>query len=104
MELKKALSEAVRYVSEAESLTGGGESPDSFRKKGSVAIEEVRFDEKEHAWHVSVGFFRPWNRPESLGSPIYNVQMSDLRTVKTVVMDDASGEVVDYRSFELVPA
>ena len=100
MVLKGALSEAVRYVSEAESLTGGGESPDSFRKEGCVAIEEVRFDEMEHAWQVSVGFFRPWNRSESLGSLIHGVQMSDLRTVKTVVLDDASGVVVDYRSYE----
>ena len=104
MELKKALSEAVRYVSEAESLTGGGETPDSFRKKGSVAIEEVRFDEMENAWYVSVSFFRPLEPTRIVGLPVHNVQMSDLRTVKTVVMDDASGEVVDYRSFELVPA
>jgi len=104
MELKEALSEAVRYVSEVESLSGSRETPESFRERGCVAIEEVKYREPENAWYVSVSFFRPWNRREAGNPLLFNARASDLRTAKTVVMDDASGEVVDYRSFDLVPA
>lgn len=103
MELKEALREAVRYVSEMESLTGDGETSESFLANGCVAIEEVRYNELENARHVSVGFFRPWNRRGVYNPLQFNAQSVKLRTVKTVVMDAETGEAIDYRSFELVP-
>lgn len=100
MELKQALRMAVAYISRIESLTGRGESPEAFKHDGGVAIEGVEYDEEADEWNVSVGFFRPWNRNEDgIVLPVPSAIMPQMRTIKTVVIDNQNGRVVDYRPY-----
>ena len=105
MELKEALRTAVAYVSQIESLTGRGETPEAFLNNGDVAIEEVIFDDASDAWDVSVGFFRPWNRTgDSVFVPTSRAMIPQMRTIKTVVIDNRENRVIEYRPFETVSA
>lgn len=105
MELKEALRTAVAYVSQIESLTGRGETSEAFLNNSDVAIEEVYFDDASDAWDVSVGFFRPWNRTgDSVLVPTSRAVIPQLRTIKTVVIDNRENRVIEYRPFATVSA
>ncbi len=104
-ELKDTLKTAVTYVSQIEALTGKGETPEAFLNNSDVAIEEVYFDDASDAWDVSVGFFRPWNRTgDSVLVPTSRAVIPQMRTMKTVVIDNRENRVVEYRPFTTVSA
>ena len=50
----------------------------------NVGLEEVVFDDTKHAWKVTIGFSRVWNRGFTGGR----------RSFKVVQVDDLTGRVV----------
>ncbi|WP_336489331.1 hypothetical protein [Methylobacterium nigriterrae] len=83
MNVKEAVSRAKTYVAEIFD----DESP------SNIGLEEIRFDDRQDLWLITVGFSRSWNRPKpfttALGGDI------DLnRTYKVVHVKDDDGKVV----------
>ena len=52
-----------------------------------VGLEEVKFNEQQDIWEITIGFYRPWNR---------NLQIPNLdeRSYKIVHIKDEDGQVV----------
>ena len=52
-----------------------------------VGLEEVKFNEQQGIWEITIGFYRPWNR---------NLQIPNLdeRSYKIVHIKDEDGQVV----------
>ncbi len=34
----------------------------------NLGLEEIVFDGKHEAWNITVGFFRPWDRPKNFAA------------------------------------
>ncbi len=93
MNVKEAVQTAKEYVAELY----------ADEKARHIGVEEVVFDERDDAWKVTVGFFRPWDRAqtldEKLGVPdILSVAAGDpsrwkRRSFKIVQVDNGTGEV-----------
>lgn len=91
MDARDAIARAKTYVAEVF----------ADDKPRNIGLEEIRFDEDQKAWLITVGFSRPWDaaRPyvTALGQDI------DLRrTYKVVRVGDADGAIVSLtnRTFE----
>ena len=72
-----------------------------------IGVEEVKLDEQESVWKVTIGFFRPWDEPlglsEGLESTPYGKPVQwRKRSFKVVEVDDSSGKVrsMTHRSLE----
>jgi hypothetical protein len=97
MDARTAAKEALDYVCMLESLSKGYEEQGGFLESGNVAIEGVRLSDNG-VWQISVGFERPWDRHVQPGMSMLLVRDGGSRTVKTVSIDNASQEVIDYES------
>ncbi len=58
-----------------------------------VGLEEVTFDEGVPAWKVTIGFFRPWNKPGAVSGAL-NLDTWRRRSFKVVRIDDTNGRVL----------
>ena len=60
-----------------------------------VGLEEVEFDDFSESWKITIGFFRPWERPGNVlettlgGLPTYGK-----RSFKVVRIRDEDGEML----------
>lgn len=97
MDARTAAKEALDYVCMLESLSRGYEEQGGFLDSGNVAIEGARLSDSG-VWQISVGFERPWDRHAQPGMSMLLVRDGGSRTVKTVSIDNASREVIDYES------
>ena len=86
MGVKDAVRKAKEYVA------------DTFSEESieHLGLEEIVFDETAQAWKVTVGFFRPWNRPPnlSLGSALLGDNAWKQRSFKVVHIEDWSGRIL----------
>ena len=82
MGVKDAVRKAKEYVA------------DTFAEESieHLGLEEVVFDETAQAWKVTVGFFRPWNRP--LGNALLGGDAWKQRSFKVVHIEDGSGRIL----------
>lgn len=87
MDVKEAVVTAKSYVRdlfEGESIM-------------DVGLEEVKFDEHEGSWVVTVGFFRPWDNEYSTsrspGTALFRDERP-LRSYKVIHIADADGRVL----------
>jgi hypothetical protein len=55
----------------------------------NVGLEEVKYDDDENSWKITVGFSRPWDDEGSLLVPL---QRKYRRVYKVVTIDDSTGE------------
>ena len=83
MDLQEAVATAKQFVS------------DLFRDEdiAHLGLEEVQFDEQANAWHVTVGFSRPWQ----INSPFTGVVTAKVyreRSLKDVDVSDETGTVI----------
>ncbi len=93
MGVTDAVRKAKKYVSE----TFADESIEH------LGLEEVVFDEASRIWKVTVGFFRPWDRP-GLAATLANAPVWHQRCFKVVHIEDESGQVVSLTHRELAAA
>lgn len=77
--LQEAIRHAKNYVMEAF----GDEEPIN------VGLEEIRFDDAEGSWKITIGFSRPWDNETSI---IRSVLPEYRRVYKVVTIDDQTGE------------
>ena len=82
MDARTAITLAKNYVAEV------------FEPEGAfnIGLEELRFDDREAKWEVTVGFSRPWDRPIGV-----NVSLSGSgprRSFKLIEISDATGRVL----------
>ena len=77
MEVKEAVRSAKAFVS------------DLFADERilHVGLEEVKFNEQQGIWEITIGFYRPWNRSLQLPN-------LDERSYKIVHIKDEDGQVV----------
>ena len=73
----QAAKEHVAYLFDSEGIR-------------NVGLEEVQFDDPENLWKITIGFARPWDGPDgrSIAWPD-----GPSRSYKTLLIDDATGEV-----------
>lgn len=68
----------------------------------NVGLEEVRYDDDDDKWYVTIGFSRPWDQrvPMTIRS-----QQAGLveRSYKELCIDDATEEVESLTTRELGP-
>lgn len=81
------VNDAVRIAKEYVADIFSGEQIEE------VGLEEVDFDEAGPAWRVTIGFFRPWDRPRGVGAAL-DFDTWRRRSFKVVRIDDASGQVL----------
>jgi len=90
MDSKQAVAIAKRWVAdqfEPEHIAG-------------IGLEELKFERGR--WLVTIGFFRPaFDRGEKLASFLdLNVPRFEDRIYKIIVVNDASGEVIEMQNRE----
>lgn len=84
MDVTKAVQAARMHISEifaGEMLT-------------DIGLEEVRFDDGENVWLITVGFSRPWDDPNRHGGG-FGESTPPQRTYMTVRLDDATGKALE---------
>ena len=101
MDVKEAAKIAATYTTEIETVMMPPEEAKSFLKSSGFAFESVHFDDDADCWRIGVGFVREFDREglEGLGALSNIIEQKPLqgvRTYKTVVVSDDSGEVVAY--------
>ena len=87
MDAKEAVSTAKKYVQ------------DMFSEERIVnlGLEEVEFDDSDRAWHVTLGFSRPWDEPRSVLAGLGDVRPK--RAYKVIRISDASGKVISVKNY-----
>jgi hypothetical protein len=87
MDVKQAVGLAKNYVS------------DLFATEGlaNLGLEEVEYDRDGNEWIVTIGFSRPWDRPNTLAAVVG--QTSAPRSFKIVRIDDTSSNVVSVKNY-----
>lgn len=63
-----------------------------------VGLEEVRFNDEDHKWEITIGFFRPWDHAVKEGpffshTYVGNTREWSQRSFKVVEIDDHTGRV-----------
>ena len=81
MEVKQAVDLAKQHVAD---IFGDEEITDA-------ALEEVRFDDEENEWRVTIGFFRPWSVPARIR--VFSEEHVKNRTYKVVHLSDDDGSL-----------
>lgn len=90
MDVREAVSKAREYVSDVyaeEEIQG-------------IGLEEIRFDDVENFWKVTIGFFRSWDRDlPSVAQRLRELQGAGpvdrrRRAFKVVQIDDESGRII----------
>lgn len=90
MDVGQAVAKAREYVSDVY--------PGEEIK--CIGLEEIRFDDAENFWKVTIGFYRPWDQDApSLSTRLRELQGADpvdrrRRAFKVIQIDDESGRVV----------
>lgn len=79
MDAKKATKAAKEYIIDVF----GDEQIDH------IGLEEVKFDEQQSIWEITIGFSRPWNR-----DVLTRLPNPDERSYKVVRIKDWDGRVV----------
>ena len=60
-----------------------------------IGLEEVDFDEVSKTWKVTVGFFRPWERPgDVLETALGGLPVHGRRSFKVVRIQDHDGHIL----------
>lgn len=83
MEVREAVQAARTHISEifvGEMLT-------------DIGLEEVRFDDQEGVWLITIGFSRPWDAPKAGG--LLEGTPPSQRTYMTVRLDDDTGKALE---------
>ena len=96
LDAKEAVRRAKAYVTELY-------SDEAIRHPG---IEEVKYDESQGVWNITIGFFREWDATvQTFGEAItgQSALRWDRRTFKVVTVDGDSGDVhaMTHRVFSL---
>jgi len=87
MEVKEAVSLAKQYVSDIlhdEAVS-------------SIGLEEVEFDDAQHAWRVTIGFTRPFDYVTS-ATDILTGNKTLKRTYKVLLISDAGRSVISFKN------
>jgi len=78
--------EHVRDLFESEKLSNSG-------------LEEVEYQENDHAWAVTVGFSRPWDFPKGqLADVISPLTKPERRDCKTVRIRESDSKVISVKN------
>lgn len=93
MNVKEAVVKAKTYVTEMFS----DESP------RNIGLEEVRFDDRQKSWLITIGFSRPWETTKPFAG-ILGQDIDLKRTYKVVRIRDKNGEIISVtnRSVDVV--
>jgi hypothetical protein len=62
-----------------------------------LGLEEVKYDDRNKQWIITLGLNRPWNVEKQSGSGLYGLPSSttrQVRTYKKVHIDGRTGELV----------
>lgn len=92
MDVKQAVAQAKEYVRDLF----------AEEKPANVGLEEVEFDDRDGEWRITIGFTRPWNKPQ------FRNKMSELlepsqfdRSYKVVCISDKTGAVKSLKNHEV---
>ena len=90
MDVKTAISLAKQQIS------------DIFAEEDikNLGLEEVDYDEAEHAWRITIGFSRPWDEPRNAFSALADQNAYLRRAYKVVRIADDTATVLSVRSLE----
>ncbi len=85
MDVKKAARMAKDYLADVfaeEEIT-------------HIGLEEIDFDEGSKTWKVTVGFFRPWERPgNAFETSLGGLPVHGRRSFKIVRIKDCDGQIL----------
>lgn len=62
----------------------------------NIGLEELRFDDQCNMWSVTIGFTRPWEKPQGLSRWTRDGDPWP-RTFKTVEIDDKDGKILGVK-------
>ncbi len=86
MDVKEAVKAAKNYVSDLlmeEGLT-------------NLGLEEVEYEENEHAWYVTLGFSRPWNTSLNTLTALTGDKAAR-RNYRVVKVRDLDAQVISFK-------
>ena len=88
MDVKEAINLARNYVKDVfaeEHIT-------------ALGLEEIEFDESNATWRVTVGFTRPWDRPQTAFD--FAMAAPFQRTYKLLTISDSTSRVLSVKNHE----
>ena len=62
----------------------------------NVGLEEIEFDDREHAWKITLGFSRPWNTVRNALTALSG-EPAIRRAYRVITIDDATGTIKSMR-------
>jgi hypothetical protein len=65
----------------------------------NLGLEEAFFDEANEVWHITLGFSRPWDNPQSPLRPWAQPSEALKRTYKVVEIADKDNKVKSVKSY-----
>lgn len=94
MEIKEAAQRAKQHITEL--FTDEGAS--------HIGLEEIQYDGAAGAWHVTVGFVRPWDQSHDHPLPSVTELMGGgrkrSRDMKVVTLSDTDGSILSVKNRE----
>ena len=88
MDVKEAVKKAKAYV--ADLLADEG--------LVNLGLEEIKYDETEDAWNITIGFSRPWNSVRSSATYLTGEQAVK-RAYRIVKLRNSNGEVLSFQRY-----
>lgn len=72
----------------------------------NVGLEEIKFDDDQNCWEITVGFSRPWdyyarNLFENIHYPLDAQRRPKTRSFKVVNIDDSNAKILSVRNHDL---
>lgn len=90
MDVKEAIGQAKRYVSELFADDGARD----------IMLEEVEFDDMHQQWRITIGLSRPRTGKEGLATGIAFPELR--RSYKVVTISDTDARVLSVKNRETV--
>ena len=91
MEVKEAVKLAKNYI--ADMFEGEDIS--------NIGLEEVDFNDAKSKWLITIGFFRPWERPGNNIFTTADMIRRNIRTYKVVYIDDTLKRVDAVKNLDM---
>ena len=68
-------------------------------KTSHLGLEEAFFDENHDVWHITIGFSRPWDNPQTVLQSLTQASAVPKRSYKVVEISDKDNKVISFKNY-----
>jgi hypothetical protein len=68
-------------------------------KISHLGLEEAFFDENQNVWHITLGFSRPWDNPQSALQALTQASTGLKRSYKVIEISEKDNKVLSVKNY-----